>query len=229
MKKLFQTSIVLLSALLIHNCSNSITDGGGGSETTNSITICTKGNLVWGKCASSAMVSLFDTSYNPVNGSYHLTTIADSNGNFCFEHIESGCYNFYSKYDSAGIYELAAMIQSMQIDSVNESHVNGTYNRPYTINCKIQSEIPENDNNFNTFNLIFFLKGTPFISEKSNNGNGSVISDVPPGNYDCDYTLLEDDPIETHYNFEMTDHIIVPAPILDTLDNSIDLIIYVRQ
>jgi hypothetical protein len=159
--------------------------GGGGSETTNSITVCVKANQISGVAASQAHVELYYDTFNPLTDTLPelLKIKADTNGRYLFDHITSGKYNVYSFYDSADAYRRYVFISTLKVPS--DTLVKEFYSKPSSLQVIISKDtvipLPTSMSS-----VQFYLKGSPFFIERDVRVIDSIaIPEIPKGTYSC--------------------------------------------
>jgi hypothetical protein len=173
------------------SCTTDIS-GGGGSETTNSITVCTKGNQISGVAASDAHVELYYETFNPIMEKLpdSLKIITDTNGRYTYNRIASGRYNVYSWYDSADTFKRTVFVNSLLIPS--DTIVHKDYQSPSVLKVEIKKigkvEFPVSiDSSIN-----FYLKGTPFFIDKDlRSADSFVLEGIPSGTYNSDINFYD--------------------------------------
>jgi hypothetical protein len=183
--------VCVLLGLCRCSCTTDIS-GGGGSETTNSITVCIKENQISGVAASDAHVELYYETFNPIMEKLpdSLKVITDANGRYMYSRIANGRYNVYSYYDSADNSKRTAFINSLIIPS--DTIIHKDYQLPSAVKVNIQKvgrvAFPVSiDSNIN-----FYLKGTPFFIDKDlRSADSFTLEGVPSGAYNSDINFYD--------------------------------------
>ena len=222
-------SLLLSFILLIcqFNCTTNIS-GGGGSETTNSITVCIRDNHISGKAAPGAHVEVYCDTFNPVKQTLpdSLKIVADSSGRYSFSKIEDGKYNIYSYYDSADTFFRTLFISTLSLPS--DTTVQKTYEQPYSLSIIIKEETKvQYPVSLSSVNL--YLKGSPFyINEDLSAESAFAINQIPEGVYKCDISYSEK-VTSADIVYTLPDSIEINADTATYSDRSDSLIIQVKQ
>lgn len=184
---------ILLSFILLicqFNCTTNIS-GGGGSETTNSITVCIRDNHISGKAAPGAHVEVYCDTFNPVKQTLpdSLKIVADSSGRFSFSIIDNGKYNIYSYYDSVDTFFRALFISTLPVPS--DTTVQKTYEQAHSLSIILKEETKvQYPVSLSTVNL--YLKGSPFFINQDLRAETTLaINQIPEGVYKCDISYSE--------------------------------------
>lgn len=221
---------ILLSFILLicqFNCTTNIS-GGGGSETTNSITVCIRNNYISGKAAPGAHVEVYCDTFNPVKQTLpdSLKSVADSSGRFSFSMIEDGKYNIYSYYDSVDTFFRALFISTLPVPS--DTTVQKTYEQPYSLSIILKEETKvQYPVSLSTVNL--YLKGSPFyINQDLRAESMFAINQIPEGVYKCDISYSEK-VTSAGIVYTLPDSIEVNAGTTTYSNRSDSLIIQVKQ
>lgn len=201
-------SIVVMCVLLgMCRCSRT-TDisGGGGSETTNSITVCVKENQISGMATSHAHVELYCDTFNPIKSSLpdSLRVSTNTDGRFVFTNIASGTYNVYSFYDSAEVFPRSVFITTLKVPA--DTLVKDFYSAPsklqviFTKDSGVQFPV-------SLSSVQFFLPGSPFYIERDIRAIDSISLEIPVGTYNCDLNFDGDLYINNGIKYEIQDSI----------------------
>jgi hypothetical protein len=173
------------------SCTTDIS-GGGGSETTNSITVCIKENQISGVAASDAHVELYYETFNPIMEKLpdSLKVITDANGRYTYSRIANGKYNVYSYYDSADNFKRTAFIDSLVVPSDTTIHKN--YQTPSVVQVNIQKVGKVAFPVAIDSSINFYLKGTPFFIDKDlRSADSFTLEGIPSGNYNSDINFYD--------------------------------------
>ena len=189
--------VVCLFFLSLH-CADNIA-GGGGSQTTNSITVCANNRIVDGWAVPGAIVQLYDTGFSPLGDILpdSLQTIVNQTGSFSLGAIDPGRYNLYSFYDSTGKH-LSVFIQSLEILDSQSSTYCGMYSEPVRISGYIiqekKIEVPSSDTNVNSDKMcILYFKGTPFrVEQQLLEHQSFTLDNVPAGTFTLGVEIFSD-------------------------------------
>lgn len=201
-------SIIVVCLLLgICRCSDTIdTSGGGGSETTNSITVCVKQNQISGVAACKAKVELYCDTFNPIKSSLpdSLKVTTDPDGRFLFTKVANGTYNVYSFYDSADAIPRTVFIRTLKVPS--DTLVKDIYSAPSSLQV-----IFSKDSNVQfpvTLSSVqFYLQGSPFYIERDVRSIEKVTLEIPVGLYNCDLSFDGDLYINNKIKYEIQDSV----------------------
>jgi hypothetical protein len=176
--------------LFVYSCGpKTAITGGGGSETTNSITVCVKENQVSGQAASRANVEVYLQTFDPIIEILpdSLKIEADSTGRFVFPRIRDGAYNIYSKYDSAGSFHRALFITSIKVPS--DTEINQMYLLPVDLDVTLvkekQRQLPGT-----LVSARLFLRGSPFyMKEDLVSTDHYTFEEIPIASYNCEMKI----------------------------------------
>ncbi|MBN1603689.1 MAG: hypothetical protein JW915_18905 [Chitinispirillaceae bacterium] len=209
------------------NCTTNIS-GGGGSETTNNITVCIRNNHISGKAAPGAHVEVYCDTFNPVKQILpdSLKIVADSSGRFSFSMIEDGKYNIYSYYDSVDTFFRTLFISTLPVPS--DTTVQKTYEQAHSLSIILKEETKvQYPASLSTVNL--YLKGSPFyINQDLRAESMFAINQIPEGVYECHISYSEmNSPSGIVYI--LPDSIEVNADTTKYSNHSDSLIIKVKQ
>lgn len=185
MKSQFYVTIVCILLVMCRCSFTTDISGGGGSETTNSITVCVKADQISGIAASQSHVELYYDTFNPLIDTLPelLKIIADTNGRYLFDHITSGRYNVYSFYDSADAFRRSVFISTLKVPA--DTLVKEFYSKPSSLQVIVSKDtvipLPTTMSS-----IQFYLQGSPFFIERDVRVIDSVaIPEIPVGTYIC--------------------------------------------
>ncbi|HEX2957794.1 MAG TPA: hypothetical protein VHO70_13245 [Chitinispirillaceae bacterium] len=186
-------SIIVMFVLLgMCGCSPTADiSGGGGSETTNSITVCVKANEISGVVPSQARVELYWDTFNPLKNTLpdSLKITTDTNGRYVFTSITNGTYNVYSFYDSADVFPRTVFISTIQVPA--DTLIKDFYSAPSTLQVVFSKDI-DVQSPVTLSSVQFFLQGSPFYINQDVRSIDKVNLAVPPGTYSCDLNFNDD-------------------------------------
>jgi hypothetical protein len=227
MKIKYLSIFSLITIFELCSCGGSQIGGGGGSETNNKITVCVKGLHINGKAAPQAHVQLYKETFNPVTDKLpdSLNCTADLSGEFTFKNVAQGSYNIYTRYDSAGIISMAAMIKSLVADVNIDTACTTNYSNPSIIHCvvKIDSSSKSAENSYSVYNGYLCIYGTPFYSQENVlKTTSTLISGVPPGIYSISCTIKKPDTLQTPVTSGNSPYSIENSPDIKVSDDDTD-------
>lgn len=208
---------IIVVCFLLSMCRCSCTtdiSGGGGSETTNSITVCIKENKISGMAASNAHVELYCDTFNPIESTLpdSLKVTTNPEGRFVFTNITSGTYNVYSFYDSADVFPRSVFITTLKVPA--DTLVKDFYSAPSSLQV-----IFSQDSNVKfpvTLSSVqFYLQGSPFYIARDVRSIEKVTLEIPTGTYNCDLNFDGDLYINDGIKYEIQDSV----SVLDSTDS----------
>jgi len=166
--------IILLTAILLHHCTDTQVAGGFGSETTNGIVGSVHNSD--DTPAAGAVIRLFPDDYDPVTGKNlgtNYVDTADEKGTYRFSRIASGNYTVVGRNRKAATGFLAGNVR-VRDDSVTTAP-RGTLNKTGSITA-----------DFSSGGMIregyVYIPGTD-ISSSIESDEPVFLSDVPAGTY----------------------------------------------
>jgi hypothetical protein len=201
----------ILLGLFLYACRCTCTtdiSGGGGSETTNSITVCIRGNQISGKAATGGCVELYYNSFNPIFEVLpdSLKAVADSSGRFSFINITGGSYNVYSYYDSADTFYRSLFISSLKVPS--DTIVTKTYVQPSSVKIILQGDT-QIAHPVTLSSAQLYFKGSPFyILQDLRSDDEFTLNQVPAGIYNCKVVNVSESS-GLDVKFELPDSVII--------------------
>jgi hypothetical protein len=162
----------------VYVCTKNI----AGTETTNGdqITITTKADYIEGTAPSGSEVRIYAENYCPYNDSgFRMNSIVNDSGEFRFDKLKPGNYNFYCK---SAIRDSAIFVQKIQV-ALSNSADNDTV--AFTGSGSVEGKLIDTLSK-PVVNAYAFIKGSPFFVLTNAEGAFSF-SKIPQGKYSISF------------------------------------------